>query len=263
MFDLQPPEKAADGGRRFNLRATTLPAGSGCARFRDVMRDVPRRWWRRLREKGEPKLLGAALAVVLASLGFVGLIDEVLEGETRAIDRGIVRYVHEQWVGSAQSPVAEVAADLTALGGMPVLVVVTAAVVGYLLLRRAIGRALYTALATVSGSAVAFGLKYFLARPRPTVVEPLDVVETASLPSGHAMSSAVVYLTLALLLAAGESKRVLQIYVVGVAVGLSGLVGLTRIALAVHYPTDVLAGWLAGLAWALGCWIIYAIGGGR
>ena len=81
-----------------------------------------------------------------------------------------------------------------------------------------------------------------------------DVVVTASFPSGHAMISAVVYLTLGALLAKIVITNTLKIYLMTVAVLLTGMIGLSRVYLGVHWPTDVLAGWVAGAGWALGCW---------
>jgi undecaprenyl-diphosphatase len=81
----------------------------------------------------------------------------------------------------------------------------------------------------------------------------LVTVSTASFPSGHAMLSAIVYLTLGVLLARFLYHRRLKVYVLTVAILLSLFIGLSRIYLGVHYPTDVLAGWSAGAAWALLC----------
>jgi undecaprenyl-diphosphatase len=77
-----------------------------------------------------------------------------------------------------------------------------------------------------------------------------------SFPSGHAMTSAAVYLTLGALLMRVSSRRVTRWYCMGVAAMATILVGLSRVYLGVHYPTDVLAGWMIGLSWALLCWIV-------
>ena len=92
-------------------------------------------------------------------------------------------------------------------------------------------------------------LKALFHRPRPAIVPHLSDIATASFPSGHAMLSSVVYLTLAAALARTATRTRLKIYYLGVAVALTGLIGCSRVYLGVHYPTDVLAGWSLGVAW--------------
>jgi undecaprenyl-diphosphatase len=113
----------------------------------------------------------------------------------------------------------------------------------------------FTLAATIGGTFVSLLLKNLFDRPRPEIVPHLSHVMTSSFPSGHSMLAAVVYLTLGSLLAAVMPTRGLKVYVLAVAVLLTIFVGLSRIYLGVHYPTDVLAGWLAGLTWALVCWL--------
>jgi undecaprenyl-diphosphatase len=100
------------------------------------------------------------------------------------------------------------------------------------------------------------GLKELFQRPRPEIVPHLREVLTLSFPSGHAMTSAAVYLTLGALLMRISERRITKIYCMAMAALVTVLVGVSRVYLGVHYPTDVLAGWLLGLSWALSCWLI-------
>jgi undecaprenyl-diphosphatase len=148
------------------------------------------------------------------------------------------------------------ARDITALGSFAVLGIVLFAVAGYLLLarKRAAG---WLVLAVVFGDiAVNSLLKLEFARPRPDFIAPAARVFTASFPSGHATMSAITYLTLAALLARTTASRQLRVYFITIGIMLTLLVGVSRIYLGVHYPTDVLAGWCIGSAWAMGCWAI-------
>jgi undecaprenyl-diphosphatase len=83
----------------------------------------------------------------------------------------------------------------------------------------------------------------------------LVTVESHSFPSGHSMAAAAIYLTLGALLARFSARPAIRVYVIAVSLGLTCLIGVTRICLGVHYPTDVIAGWSVGLAWALVCWL--------
>ncbi len=210
-------------------------------------------------ERSEALLLCAMLVAVAAALGFIALADEVAEGDLGAFDRWALRAVRAHLVQSPRSLAAEIAFNLTALGGVPVLVVVLGCTLGFLLVMRRPLVALYVLLATSGGALLSQLLKGVFMRQRPSVVVPLVPEQSWSFPSGHALSSVVVYLTLGALLAATIERRAAKLYVLSVALTLAGLVGLSRILLGVHYPTDVLAGWMAGLAWALACWVAFAL----
>jgi undecaprenyl-diphosphatase len=111
-------------------------------------------------------------------------------------------------------------------------------------------------VATGGGLVLSTVLKHFIDRDRPALVEHRSVVYTSSFPSGHSMLSAVVYLTLGSLLARIMPGRVLKLYFLFLAMALTFLVGVSRVYLGVHWPTDVLAGWCGGLVWALVCWLV-------
>ena len=143
--------------------------------------------------------------------------------------------------------------DLTALGGPAVLTLLTLSIIGFLLLERK-GRTALLVAASVTGGLLLVGvLKSGVLRPRPEIVPHLTEETTASFPSGHSTLSAVTYLTLGTLLARHYRDHRLKVFFLTAAVLISFLVGLSRVYLGVHYPTDVLAGWCAGTAWALLC----------
>ena len=150
--------------------------------------------------------------------------------------------------------VQEAARDLTSLGSIIVLLIITLAVAGYLFLARKQAAAWLMLIGVFGGIALSDLLKFFFARPRPNIVSPAARVFTSSFPSGHAALSAITYLTIAALLARSQSSPRIGVYFIVLAALLTMLIGVSRVYLGVHYPTDVLGGWCIGAAWALGCW---------
>jgi undecaprenyl-diphosphatase len=133
---------------------------------------------------------------------------------------------------------------------------VTAGVAVYLFLVRKYHAMWLVIVATAGGIIISSLLKYAFSRERPQLVPHLSYVQTSSFPSGHSMLSAVVYLTLGVLLARLVPQRVLKLYFLLMALFLTFIVGVSRVYMGVHYPTDVLAGWTAGLVWALLCYLV-------
>lgn len=201
-------------------------------------------------------LLGVAVAAIWA---LAELADEVVEGSTSDLDRQILLLLRTP--GDLSDPIGpwwleEMGRDLTALGGVAVLVLATTAVTVFLILYRRWSTVIYV-IATVGGGIVISSLaKNLFDRPRPDLVPHGSLVHTASFPSGHSMMAAVAYLTLGVLLARLQARVVVKAYILGVAVLLTVLVGLSRVYMGVHWPTDVAAGWLAGGAWAMVCLIV-------
>ena len=130
------------------------------------------------------------------------------------------------------------------------------AIAGFLTLTRKGFAALFVLASVVGGVLISQTMKWAYARPRPELVPHGAEVYTASFPSGHSMMSAVVYLTLGALLARTQADRAVKTYVLVMAVILTVLVGVSRVYLGVHWPTDVLAGWALGGAWALICLLV-------
>ncbi|MDP1028151.1 phosphatase PAP2 family protein [Sphingomonas sp. KR1UV-12] len=187
----------------------------------------------------------ALAAIVVLCLG--ALVDRMPFAADRAIMTGL-----RAWGGPPWLP--QVAVNLTALGGGTVLTLVVALVAGFLLVQRLWLTATMLLLATASGGYAVDLVKQFVGRARPTLVDHLVPVSSASFPSGHAASSAVVYLTLAALAAQVVRQRRARRYLFAAAVFLTGAVGSSRVYLGVHWPSDVLAGWSFGTLWALGWW---------
>lgn len=203
-------------------------------------------------------MLVALAVIVIAGWLVTELADEVLEGTTQQYDEWVLRQLRTP--GDMTDPIGpkwfeDMWRDITALGSFTVLALVTIACAGYLLMRRRYRMLALLAAATVGGLAVSLLLKNLFARPRPEFASAATHVITASFPSGHSMLSAVVYLTLGVLLARTSERYRYKLYFISTALIVSMLVGVSRVYLGVHYPTDVLAGWSLGLIWALLCWL--------
>lgn len=210
--------------------------------------------WLAAREVGT---LAAMLLAAGAVWVFIELADEVFEGDTASIDERLLlalRAPNDTGDPLGPSWFEELARDITGLGGAGVLALLTLASAGFLALQRKVHLALYLLLAVGSGTALSTVLKMGFDRPRPELVAHGQVVYTSSFPSGHSMLSALAYLTLGALLASGQTNLPMRAYLIALAAFLTILVGASRVYLGVHWPTDVLAGWTAGAAWALLCW---------
>ncbi|MFC7334557.1 phosphatase PAP2 family protein [Rhodocista pekingensis] len=204
-------------------------------------------------------LLAAVLIAAATLLLFLEVAESVQEGETHAIDRALMlalRDPADPAVPLGPSWLHEVGRDITALGGNAVLTLVTAGSALYLLLVRKRAAAVLLLVSVLGGMLLSTSLKLGFDRPRPDLVPHGMEVFTASFPSGHALLSAVTYLTLGTLLARLQPRRRLKAFFLGVAVLIAGMVGVSRVYLGVHWPSDVLAGWCIGAAWAMLCWIV-------
>jgi undecaprenyl-diphosphatase len=228
--------------------------------MRGISRRLPPLWHRLTRLGGsELRILCTVLLLAAAVWAFAALAEEVVEGETHAFDEAVLLALRTP--GDPSDPwgpawLEELGRDMTALGGVGVLTVLTLAVTGFLLLHGKPRAAVLLVIAVGGGMLLSTALKRGFDRPRPALVPHGAVVYTASFPSGHAMLSGVVYLTLGALLARVQPQRRLKAYLLGVAMVLTVLVGSSRVYLGVHWPTDVLAGWTAGAAWALLVWLV-------
>jgi undecaprenyl-diphosphatase len=198
----------------------------------------------------------AALAVCAAGLLGFALLIGLASGEPHRFDTAVLLALRRPDGAPLGPPwLALAMRDITALGSMAVLGLAGLVALGALALRRR-WRAVWLLLLSLPGAMLLNTLlKHRFDRPRPELVSRLAEVATTSFPSGHAMLSAVGYLTLGALLAAAAERRRDRGCILGVAVGLTVLVGFSRVFLGVHWPSDVLAGWCLGAAWAMGCWL--------
>lgn len=207
-------------------------------------------------QKGAPLYL-LAIAGLLFIFGLVA--QTVVEGTSSAFDQSLILVFRDH--GNPSAPIGpawveEAARDLTSLGSIIVLVIITLATAGYLFLAGKQTAAWLMLVAVFGGIALSDLLKFAFGRPRPDFISPAARVFTTSFPSGHATLSAITYLTIAALLARSQSSPRIGMYFIVLAAVLTVLIGVSRIYLGVHYPTDVLGGWCVGAAWALGCWAL-------
>lgn len=203
----------------------------------------------------EPKILSGIVAASLALWFFVEVAENVIEGDTRYFDTVILIALHSPDFSNTDW-FTEFVRDISGLGSIGVLGLLVLASIMFLVISNRSKTALFVTLATLSGAILSTLLKLGFDRPRPDLMPHLTHTYSTSFPSGHAMVSAVVYLALGTLLAREVSGLWSKIYVMAVAFILTGLIGLSRLYLGVHWPSDVLAGWAAGAVWALLWWTI-------
>ena len=202
----------------------------------------------------------AALALLAGLLfAFVLIAGLVTYGATGPLDERIMLALRTQQ--DLSDPIGpkwfeEAVRDVTALGSTTVLSLLIICVTTFLALTHRARIALTVLTCTLSGTAMSSLAKLSFARPRPGLVPHSVEVYTASFPSGHALMSAVVYLTLSVLVARTQPDRRVKLFIMIFAVAITLLVGLSRIYLGVHWPTDVLAGWCLGAVWATLCWLL-------
>lgn len=219
-------------------------------------------WRRALRvARSEIAALTALLVVALGVMTFVEVADDMTEADGQAFDQMVLQWM-QPVAGQPRGPwwMHEAAADLTSLGGISVLALFAAIAFGFLLIQRKRLSAVLLLVGLAGGVVLSEGLKAVFERARPPV--EYQAVETlnASFPSGHALLSAVFYLTLGVMLTRAFSKRRLKAFVLGSAMLIAMLIGLTRIYLGAHWATDVFAGWSVGAAWAMSLWLVaYAV----
>jgi len=205
---------------------------------------APRNGWNRRHAIaiGALALLGLAVASLLADGGSLGF------------DRSLMLALRTP--GAPDDPLGprwfeDVMRDMTALGGIGVVIGASLMFAGYLALERRLVDIAVLATSIVGAQLVSGVIKHLVQRPRPDLVSHEAAIYSASFPSGHTLMATVVYITFALLLAADFADRRVREYLLASAWLVAFAVGASRIYLGVHWPSDVLAGWSLGALWML------------
>lgn len=198
-------------------------------------------------------LVLAIIAVVW--IGFEG-ISRLLVNSEKDLDHRVVLLLRSPTdPGRMAGPAVleEMMRDFTALGGYAVLVSTIVCFSTYLSIQSDRYMVRFFAGTCVSGYVVSMLMKKLVGRDRPSIVPHLSHVETSSFPSTHSMMSVITFLTIGVLIAWHARDRRLQRLALATPLCLTLFVGISRVCMGVHYPTDVLAGWCAGLLWSWAC----------
>ncbi|MDQ8187622.1 phosphatase PAP2 family protein [Pelagicoccus sp. SDUM812002] len=214
---------------------------------------------RKNRRRNSIRQVFYCLLIALGAWGFLEIADEVAEDDLRRFDESILLSLRESSdLGDPIGPLwmEELARDVTALGSFVILGIFVSSSAIFLFLSGKLRSSAFLISSSLSGVAVSSFLKEFYNRSRPDLVPHEMHTLTMSFPSGHAMLSALIYLSAGVLVASSQPMVKLKVFIVALAVFASILVGLSRIYLGVHWPTDVVAGWIAGSTWALLWWLL-------
>ncbi|MEY4555962.1 MAG: hypothetical protein RL093_1081 [Pseudomonadota bacterium] len=204
----------------------------------------------------------ALFVVALGVMTFVEVADDITEADGQAFDHAVLTWM-QPVAGDPRGPwwLQEAAADLTSLGGISVLTLFAVIAIAFLLIQRKRLSALLLVLGLAGGVALSEGLKAMFERARPPAAYQAVETLNASFPSGHTLLATVFYLSLGVMLTRAFPRAHLKAFVLGAAMTVALLIGVTRVYLGAHWASDVFAGWCAGTAWAMALWLVaYAIG---
>jgi undecaprenyl-diphosphatase len=199
-------------------------------------------------------LVGAGILVA----AFIAIAAGIAAGAFDSLDRTLLLSLRSGDMHDPVGPfwVETFFLDITGLGSWTIVTIMTLAATGFLVMRNRRGTALLVLAAIIGGTILNNLLKFVFERARPDLVAHAVDTQTSSFPSGHAMMAAVAYLTLGALLARTQKAAEARAYIIAASVLVTVLVGISRVYLGVHWPSDILAGWCLGGAWALLCWHI-------
>lgn len=197
-------------------------------------------------------VLSAVLFSILAFLDVQGLLrDFDVAGMTAISDGRIDKPGYARY--------SEIMRDITSLGGTTLIILATSAAVLSFLLLGQNGKAAFMTLTVITSSILNNALKPFFDLPRPGIFAHETLVSSATFPSGHTLTGAVTYLTIAFLISRFEIKIPLKFLAFCIAILISFWVGISRLYLGVHWPSDVIGSWILALGWCALCWMIWLV----
>jgi undecaprenyl-diphosphatase len=219
------------------------------SRFSEVLRGA----------RKEIAVIAAIMVAAAGFLGFLGVTDEVTDGHTKMFDEGLMLLLRHP--GDITRPIGPTwlrlaATDVTAFGSVTDLSIIVLVIAGLFLAQKRWRESWLLIGASASGLLLVDIIKVAVGRERPPVAMHAVEVGNASFPSGHAMLSAIIYFSLATLVAHFADRRRVRAYALSAGLVVTLVVGCSRVYLGVHWPTDVIAGWVLGAAWAMLWWLI-------
>lgn len=199
-------------------------------------------------------MLAAMVLMILGTLAFIAITNYVSSGRANHFDRRVITFLRHH---RGPAIVQDIATDITAMGGPGCWLLVTGMISGYLVFEHRYYTAAWLVATVTSGAVFTIFLKGTIDRVPPGNMHEVNPIHYyPSFPSGHSMMSAMVYLTLGVILAQLAPRRRTKAYILVMAGLIVFLVGVSRVYLCIHWPTDVVAGWAAGVVWALLCWVV-------
>lgn len=189
-------------------------------------------------------VIGAFLSLT-SFLGFIYITEDILEKDGIFIDTAISKYVYE-----FRDPILTSIMHAVSFLGGEFTLFMSFAITGILIIKKYKREAIFLFLTISGGYVINLSLKYLLKIPRPTI-DPIYIEKFYSFPSGHAMNAFIFYAALAYLTYHFTKNRTLSIFSTVIAGTLIFLIGFSRIYLGVHYPSDVIAGFIAGFWWVV------------
>jgi len=213
----------------------------------------------RWRTAARNSAISPVIVLTLGAGGFYVLASGVSRGRTDGIDTSILLAFRK--ARDLNDPIGplwleEAVRDITALGGLVVSAMAIVLMWAIDMLFRRPRAALYHLAAILAGLGATFWLKDLFDRPRPDLVPHHARILTNSFPSGHAATAAMAHLTIGAFIARNCARPRFKALALGSACALTFLVGVSRVYLGVHWPTDIVAGWTLGGSWALAAWML-------